>query len=235
MLDAFSEISFSLEFFTALLSIVAIDVVLAGDNAVVIALAVRNLPPRLRSRGILIGAGAAVVLRVALTFFAAKLLDLPYLKLAGGLLVGSIAVKLFVDGGEDREGKSPGTFLSAIATIVVADLVMSTDNILAVAGASQGSLPLLVFGLGLSIPFVVFAAGALSRLMDRYPIIIVIGAAVLGKVAAEMILTDAFVLTVVRPGQLALYAGEVVGAVGVVVVGRLWLRLAARREASRRA
>jgi YjbE family integral membrane protein len=235
MLDAFSGISFSLEFFTALLSIVAIDVVLAGDNAVVIALAVRNLPPKLRSRGILIGAGAAVILRVALTFFAAKLLDLPYLKLAGGLLVGYIAVKLFVDGGEDKEGKSPGTFLNAIATIVVADLVMSTDNILAVAGASQGSLPLLVFGLGLSIPFVVFAAGALSRLMDRHPIIIVIGAAVLGKVAAEMILTDAFVLTVVRPGQLALYAGEAVGAVGVVVVGRLWLRLAAGRQPSRRA
>lgn len=229
MFETLAALPLSLESLTALLSIVAIDVVLAGDNAVVIALAVRNLPPRLRNRGIVIGAGAAVVLRVALTFFAAKLLDLPFLKLVGGALVAVIAVRLFADGGEDAEGKSCTTFLGAVGTIVVADLVMSTDNILAVAGASQGSLPLLIFGLGLSIPFVVFAAGFLSRLMDRHPVIVVIGAAVLGKVAAEMILTDAWVAGLASPGKAGLYAGEVVGAIGVVVVGKLRLRLAAGR------
>lgn len=232
MFDSLAALPFSLDSLTALLSIVAIDVVLGGDNAVVIALAVRNLPPRLRARDIVIGAGAAVILRVALTFFAAKLLDLPFLKLAGGALVAVIAVRLFADGGEAEEGKSCSTFLGAVGTIVLADLVMSTDNILAVAGASQGSLPLLVFGLGLSIPFVVFAAGFLSRLMDRHPIIVVIGAAVLGKVAAEMILTDAWVAGLANPGTLGLYAGEVVGAVGVVVVGKLRLRLAAGRARS---
>lgn len=230
MFEAFTGMSFSLDFLTALCSIVAIDVVLAGDNAVVIALAVRNLPPQLRFRGILLGAGAAVILRVALTFFAAKLLDLPFLKLVGGLFVAVIAVKLFAQGDADGQGKSPGSFLGAIATIVVADLVMSTDNILAVAGASGGSLPLLVFGLGLSIPFVVFASNFLSRLMDRHPIIIVIGAAVLGKVAAEMVLTDAAVLSLAHPGQTALYAGELAGAVGVLLAGRLWLRLSAARS-----
>lgn len=230
MFDSLAGFSFSLDFFTALASIVAIDVVLAGDNAVVIALAVRNLPPRARARGILLGAGAAVVLRVALTFFAAKLLDLPYVKLLGGGLIGWIAVKLFIEGGEVKEGKTCSTFFEAMTTIVVADLVMSTDNILAVAGASKGSLALLVFGLGLSIPFVIFASNMLSKLMDRYPIIVVIGAAVLGKVAAEMVLTDVWVASKLPLGQTAVYAGEIVGAVGVVVVGKLWLRLAAQKE-----
>ncbi|UJX39740.1 TerC family protein [Desulfovibrio sp. JY] len=228
MPDFLSGFSFSLDFLLQLLSIVAIDVVLAGDNAVVIALAVRNLPPRSRTKGIAVGAGAAVVLRVALTFVAAQLLDLPFLKLAGGLLVAVIAVKLFAEGDAADKEKSCTTFLQAITTIVAADLVMSTDNILAVAGASRGNLALLIFGLGLSIPFVVFAANALSRLMDRFPIIIALGAAVLGKVAAEMILTDAWVASLARPGQTAVYAGEVVGAVGVVVVGRLWARRLAR-------
>jgi len=229
MFDSLTNFSFSFDFFTALLSIVAIDVVLAGDNAVVIALAVRNLPQKTRYRGILFGAGAAVILRVILTFFAAKLLDLPYLKLVGGALIAWIAVKLFVDGGQEKEGKTCTTFLQAIATIVVADLVMSTDNILAVAGASGGNLPLLIFGLGLSIPFVVFASNILSQLMDRYPIIIVIGAAVLGKVAAEMVLTDAWVTSQLLPSPMALHAGEIVGAVGVVLVGKTWMRLAAAR------
>ena len=106
---------------------------------------------------------------------------------------------------------------------------MSTDNILAVAGASGGNLPLLIFGLGLSIPFVVFASNILSQLMDRYPIIIVIGAAVLGKVAAEMVLTDAWVTSQLLPSPMALHAGEIVGAVGVVLVGKTWMRLAAAR------
>lgn len=224
MFDFLTGFSFSLDFFTALLSIVAIDVVLAGDNAVVIALAVRNLPPRTRARGILLGAGAAVVLRVALTFFAAKLLDMPYLKLAGGVLIAWIAVKLLTDAADAKEGKACTTFFQAMTTIVVADLVMSTDNILAVAGASHGSLALLIFGLGLSIPFVVFASNALSRLMDRYPVIVLIGAAVLGKVAAEMVLTDPWLAGHLTLGKPGLYAGEIVGAAGVVAVGKLWSR-----------
>ncbi len=227
MSDLFAGFSLSADFFLQLLSIVAIDVVLAGDNAVVIALAVRNLPHAVRMRGIAVGAGMAVLLRVALTFVAAQLLDLPGLKLAGGLLVAGIAVKLFAEGDACRKDKPCTSFFAAIVTIVAADLVMSTDNILAVAGASRGNFALLLFGLGLSIPFVVFAAGALSRLMDRHPIIIVLGAAVLGKVAAEMILTDAWVASLLAPGHAAVYAGEAVGAVGVVVIGRLRARAAA--------
>lgn len=228
MSDFLTGFSLSPSFFLQLLSIVAIDVVLAGDNAVVIALAVRNLPAAARLRGIAVGAAMAVILRVGLTFVAAKLLDLPFLKLVGGIFIAVIAVKLFVDGDDAGKDKTCTSFFQAVVTIVAADLVMSTDNILAVAGASQGNLALLIFGLGLSIPFVVFAAGLLSRLMDRFPLIIVLGAAVLGKVAAEMILTDAWVHTLLSPGETAVHAGELVGAVGVVLVGRLWMRSAAR-------
>jgi len=225
MPDILGHISFSWEFFAALLSIILIDLILAGDNAVIIAMAVRSLPRKQRQKGILFGSGAAVLLRVALTFFAAQLLQTPYLKFVGGLLILWIAVKLFIEGnpGEEvhREAK---TIWQALWVIVVADITMSVDNVLAVAGASKGNLFLLLFGLGLSIPFVVFTSSLLSMLMDKYPAIIYIGAAVLGKVGAEMIITDPVITERFILPVGVQYAVEAVFALGVIVLGRLWVR-----------
>ncbi|MDI1319654.1 MAG: TerC family protein, partial [bacterium] len=174
----------------AILSIVLIDIVLAGDNAVVIALAVRTLPPKQRLMGIALGSAVAVVLRIGLTFVASQLLAINYVKLVGGLLILWIAVKLLVDNtGDEVQGKEAAGLWQAVWLILVADITMSLDNVLAVAGASKGSLPLLVFGLALSIPLVVFTSNLLSKLMDRYPVIIYVGAAILGKVGGDMVMT----------------------------------------------
>jgi YjbE family integral membrane protein len=210
-------------FFLGILNIVVIDLILAGDNAVVIAMAVRSLPRRQRQWGIILGAGAAVVLRVVLTFFVAKLLVVQFIKLAGGVLIAWIAVKLFIEGAPEQEDREAKTLLAAMWLIVVADITMSTDNVLAVAGASRGNFFLLMFGLALSIPLVVFTSNLLSMLMDRYPIIIYIGAAVLGRVAGEMIFTDPAVVAWFHPPQWFCYTMEAVLAMGVIVVGKLWL------------
>jgi YjbE family integral membrane protein len=216
-------------FVIGILNIVFIDLILAGDNAVVIAMAVRSLPRRQRQWGIMLGAGAAVVLRVVLTFFVAQLLEIQFIKLAGGALIVWIAVKLFIEGAPEQADQEAKTLLQAMWLIVVADITMSTDNVLAVAGASHGNAFLLLFGLALSIPFVVFTSNLLSMLMDRYPIIIYIGAAILGRVAAEMIFGDPAVVRWLNPSHWFTYAMEAVFAVGVIVVGKLWLRFAFRK------
>ena len=219
-------IEFTWQFFGGFLSIVLIDLVLAGDNAVIIAMAVRNLPPDQRRKGIIVGAGAAVVLRVILTFMIAMLLNTPLIKLGGGLLIFWIAVKLFVEGcPEDECKKECKTIWQAMWTIMVADIVMSLDNMLAVGGASHGNLFLILFGLGLSIPFVVFTSSLLSKLMDRYPIIIYLGAAVLGKVSAEMIFTDPWVAGWLGLGHYTIWALEAIFAAGVIVIGKVWMKL----------
>lgn len=219
------EIALNWEFFTAFLSIVLVDLILAGDNAVVIAIAVRSLPRKQRQKGIMLGAGAAVVLRVILTYFAAQLLQMSYVKFLGGLFILWIAVKLFVDSDPDQDTeRNAHSVLQALWVIVVADLTMSVDNVLAVAGASKGNLFLLIFGLGLSIPFVVFTSSLLSLLMDKYPVIIYIGAGVLGKVGAEMIFSDPAVSEWIRVSDAVLYGLEALSAVGVIVVGKLWMR-----------
>lgn len=220
------------KFFVGIFNIVIIDIILAGDNAVVIAMAVRSLPRRQRLLGIVLGAGAAVLLRVALTFFVAQLLDIRFIKLIGGLLILWIAVKLFVEGAPEQVDREAKTLLQAMWLIVVADITMSTDNVLAVAGASHGNPFLLLFGLALSIPFVVFTSNLLSMLMDRYPIIIYLGAAVLGRVAAEMIFGDPWVVAWLAPPKWFTYSMEALFAVGVIVVGKLWLRFVFRRPAA---
>jgi YjbE family integral membrane protein len=223
--DLIGHLSFSWEFVAALLSIVLIDLILAGDNAVVIAMAVRSLPRKQRLKGILIGSGAAVLLRVVLTFFAAQLLQTPYVKFIGGLFILWIAVKLFIEGAPGEEiHREASTMWQAMWVIVVADITMSVDNVLAVAGASKGNLFLLIFGLGLSIPFVVFTSSLLSMLMDKYPLIIYVGAAVLGKVGAEMIFTDPVIMEAFQPSVVFQYAMEALFAVGVLAVGKLWVR-----------
>ncbi|HQN20454.1 MAG TPA: TerC family protein [Syntrophobacteraceae bacterium] len=224
-------ISFDWQFVSGFLSIVVIDLILAGDNAVVIAMAVRSLPQEQRKKGILFGAGAAVLLRVVLTFFIAQLLQINYIKLVGGMLILWIAVKLFVEGvPEEGMRKEATTIFQVIKVIVIADITMSTDNMLAVAGASQGNLFLLLFGLGLSIPLIVFTSNLLSMLMDRYPIIIYLGAAILGKVGGEMIMTDPVVVHFLAPTHVFQYAVEATLAVGVIVVGKLWMRWLVRSE-----
>jgi YjbE family integral membrane protein len=230
-------LSIDTQFIASVASIVLIDLLLAGDNAVVIAMAVRNLPREQRRTGILIGAAAAVVLRVALTFFVAQLLVMPFVKLAGGVLILWIAMKLFMGEGEgEGEGEENGDarratgVWDAVKLVVVADVTMSLDNMLAVGGASHGRLSLLVFGLALSIPFIVFTSDLLARLMGRFPAIVYAGAAILGKVAAEMILTDPFTEARVHPSHVALYAAEAVLALAIVVAGKLWARRSARLE-----
>lgn len=228
----FGTATFDAGFFSALASIVLIDLVLAGDNAVVIAMAVRSLPREHRRRGILLGSGAAVLLRVLATFFVAQLLRAPYVKLVGGLLIGWIAVKLFVEGAPEEHGGGAATSVwQAVRIIVVADITMALDNMLAVGGASRGNVFLLLFGLALSVPFIIFTSNLLSTLMDRYPLILYAGAAILGKVAAEMVLTDPSVAARIALSGRALWAAEAAAAVGVVAAGKLWLRwLAARAE-----
>ena len=205
-LESLGSISFSWEFVLGFLSIILIDLILAGDNAVVIAMAVRSLAPKQRRRGIMLGAGGAVVLRIGLTFVAAQLLTISMVKFLGGALITWIAVKLFVEGApEDKFQRQAKTLGQAVVTVMIADLVMSVDNILAVAGASKGNVFLLIFGLGLSIPFVVFTANLLSMLMDKYPIIVYLGALVLGRVAGEMMITDPLIHNLLHPGQWTEY------------------------------
>ena len=217
-------------FFLGIVNIVIIDLILAGDNAVVIAMAVRSMPRRQRTWGIVLGAGAAVVLRVVLTFFVAQLLEISFIKLAGGLLIAWIAVKLFLEGAPEQQDKEAKSLWQAMQLIVIADITMSTDNVLAVAGASHGNFFLLIFGLALSIPFVVFTSNLLAMLMDRYPVIIYLGAAVLVRVAVEMIFTDPWVARLLQMPAWFNYAMEAVFAVGVIVVGKLWIRFVFRKD-----
>jgi YjbE family integral membrane protein len=217
-------------FFLGILNIVIIDLILAGDNAVVIAMAVRSLPRNQRRWGIILGAGAAVLLRVVLTFFVSQLLEISFIKLAGGVLIAWIAVKLFLEGAPEQEDREARSLWQAMWLIVIADITMSTDNVLAVAGASHGNLFLLIFGLALSIPFVVFTSNLLAMLMDRYPVIIYLGAAVLGRVAGEMIFTDPWVARWLQMPAWFNYTMEAVFAVGVIVVGKLWIRFIFRKN-----
>ncbi|MCL4403027.1 MAG: TerC family protein [Acidobacteria bacterium] len=213
------------------LSIILIDLLLAGDNALVIALVVRALPKRQRFMAIGAGAGIAVVLRVALTFVAAQLLQVEFLQLAGGAFVLWIAVKVLVDAGSGKaDARQPARLSQAICWIVLADITMSTDNILAVAGASHGSLELIWFGLCVSIPFVIFSSSLLSRLMDRYPVVVYLGAAILGKVGGDMMLTDAFVVRHIHPSDAVRYGVDAALAIAVVVAGRIVNQLSARTE-----
>jgi YjbE family integral membrane protein len=230
-LGALGSFSLDWDFFSRLFSIVIIDLILAGDNAVVIAMAVRSLPREQRVKGIIFGAGAAVVLRVAMTFFVSQMLQINFLKLVGGILITWIAVKLFVEGAPDETGqKEAGNLYQAVKIIVIADITMSLDNMLAVGGASHGNLFLLLFGLGLSIPFIVFTSNLLSMLMDKYPVIIYFGAGILGKVGGEMIITDPFVFDYLKPGNVTVYAVEAAFAIGVIVVGMLMVRRMAKAE-----
>ncbi len=224
-LGLLGQVTFNWDFVVGFLSIILIDLILAGDNAVVIAMAVRSLPRKQRLKGIAFGAAAAVILRVILTFFAAQLLQVQFVKFIGGGLIVWIAIKLFVEGTPDEEvRKEAKTLWQAVWVIIIADITMSTDNVLAVAAASKGNLFLLLFGLGLSIPFVVFTSNLLAMLMDKYPFLVYIGAAVLGRVAGEMMITDPYIIDKLHPSRLLQYGVEAFFTIGVLVAGKIWVK-----------
>ena len=220
-------------FWIAVGQIILIDIVLSGDNAVVIALACRNLSPEQRRVGIFWGVAGAVSLRVVLTVFAALVMNLPWLKLVGGLLLVWIAIKLMLP--EDEEGhdiEASAHLWGAVKTIVVADFVMSLDNVIGVAGAAQGSVILLLFGLAVSIPLIVWSSQIILRWMERWPWIVLLGAGLLGYVAGQMIFTDPGILGVLPPlPEWTARAAGAIGALVVVLVGR-WLeqRILARQD-----
>lgn len=217
-------------FWIAVLQIIAIDIMLGGDNAVVIALACRKLPPEQRKRGIFWGVVGAIGLRVVMIFFALQLLAVPYLKIVGGLLLFWIGIKLLLPEHDDGHGNIDGgtTLMAAIKTIVVADAVMSLDNVIAVAGASHGSMVLVTFGILVSIPIVVWGSKLVLALMDRFPIVITLGAGLLGWIGGGMLLTTdlATPTAISRDLPQAHYVFAAAGAALVVMVGKL---LASRR------
>src|SRR2546428_12233955 len=175
----------SAEFWVGLIKIIGVNIILSGDNAVVIALAARSLPPKQQTQSIIWGSGASIVMRIILTLFAVALLTLPWLKIIGSLLLFWIGVKLLVPEDDDAEIEASNQLVSAIKTILIADLVMSLDNVIAVAAAAGGSVLLLILGLAISIPLVIFGATLLLKLMERFPVIITIGGALIGWVAGE--------------------------------------------------
>ena len=207
-------------FWIGLLKIIGVNVILSGDNAVVIALAARSLPAKQQKQAIFWGAGAAIVLRIGLTLFAVALLALPWLKLVGSLLLFWIGVKLMIPEDDDPNIKASEYLIAAIKTILVADLVMSLDNVIAVAAAASGSVVLLILGLAISIPLVVFGATLLVKLMDRFPVIVTIGAGLIGWVAGEMLMAD-LALKNLLSGLGAEYRGDhpYVGGYSLQVIG----------------
>ncbi|MDH0865516.1 TerC family protein [Mitsuaria sp. GD03876] len=234
------------EFWLAVGQIILIDILLGGDNAVVIALACRKLPPALRTKGILWGTAGAIVLRVVLIFFALTLLKLPFLKLVGGALLLWIGIKLLLPEADDDHSKMEASdkLWGAVKTVIIADFVMSLDNVIAIAGAAEGAggshqMPLVIFGLLVSIPIIVWGSQLVIKLMDKFPIVITLGAMLLGWIAGTMLVTDPALNAWVpmqpgdKPGTSEVlpqvyYALGVGGALFVLIVGKL---LAGRRPA----
>jgi YjbE family integral membrane protein len=221
----------STEFWIALLQIIMINIVLSGDNAVVIALASRSLPPSQQKKAILFGSVGAIVMRLGLTFFAVMLLSQPYLKLVGAALLLWIGVGLLKGGDDEGDLKAHSNLAAAIKTIIIADLVMSLDNVIGVAAAAKGNVPLLVIGLVISIPLIIFGSAIILKLMTRFPVIITIGAALLGWVAGEMAVSDP-ALTGWMSGHGTVHMlAPAAGALLVVAVGTWLMRRSSEHTA----
>ncbi len=210
------------EFWIGLLTIIWVNIILSGDNAVVIAMAARALPLKQQKKAVFWGSGAAVGLRIVLTVVAATLLALPYLQIVGGLLLLWIGVQLL---GDEDEGDSSAShhqadLKSAVRTILIADLIMSLDNVIAVAAAAKGNTVLLILGLAISIPLVIFGSTLMIRLMARFPIIVTIGAALIGWVGGETIASDAVLQDLMVGRGWVHYAAAACGAAIVIVLGK---------------
>lgn len=221
------EMLSSAQFWVDVFKIIVIDLLLSGDNAVVIALACRNLPLEQRKKGIFYGVVGAIGLRVVLTFFAVSLLSLPYLKLVGALLLLWIGIKLILP--EDDEHAADGIkadtqLWGAVKTIIIADFVMSLDNVLGVAGAAHGNVMLLVFGLLVSIPLIAWSSQLVLKLIDRFPFIIYGGGALLGYVAGEMLISEALFKSLVEAQHSLHWVVPAAGAILVLAVGK-WIAM----------
>ena len=226
-------------FWVALGQIIIADILLSGDNAVVIALAARSLPPEQQKRAILIGSGAAILMRVALTLVAAQLLQMPWLKLVGGVLLLYVGISLLLpedEGhGEGAGGVGKGTMAAAVRTILIADLVMSLDNVIAVAAASKGSTFLLIFGLALSIPLMIWGSTFLLKIIERFPIIVWLGAALLGFIAGEIIVTDPAIADwidgLAKSWGLSVHnLARIAGVIGAILVAGVGYFMVKRRK-----
>ncbi len=224
------------QFWTALSQIVIIDILLGGDNAVVIALACRNLPPAQRKMGILYGTAGAVILRVMLVVFALQLLAIPFLKLVGAILLVWIGLKLMLpqdDGGHEVSGSD--RLWGAVKTVIIADLVMSVDNVIGIAGAAQGAgehqTLLVVLGLLISVPIIIWGSQFVIKLMDRFPVVIVVGAMLLGWIAGQMAYTDPGLAKWATFGKVGEYCAAAAGAVLVFLVGKWMAARAAHAKA----
>ena len=220
------EMLYTNEFWVALAQIIVINIMLSGDNAVVIALASRSLPPAQQKKAILFGSVGAIVLRIVLTFFAVMLLDMPYLKLAGGIALLWIGASMLDSGGDEENIDAHSNLAAAIKTIIIADFIMSLDNVLGVAAAAKGNVVLLVVGLGISIPLIIFGSQLILKLMERFPIIVTLGAGLLGWVAGEMLVTDSAVAGWIDAN--ASYLHHAVPTIGIFVVIALGKWLASR-------
>lgn len=216
------ELLQSTDFWLGLLLIIWINIILSGDNAVVIALAARSLPPEQQRKAILFGSGAAVVLRIGLTVVAAMLMNLEYLQIVGGALLLWIGAQL-LEGEDDDEGESSehSSMFAAIRTILIADLVMSLDNVIAVAAAAKGDQVLLIIGLAISIPMVIFGSTLMIKLMERFPIIITLGAALIGWVGGETMASDAVLRDFSAANSWFHLTAAACGAVLVLTWGKL--------------
>lgn len=232
------------DYIVAVLRIIGINIVLSGDNAIVIALACRSLPPRQRVIGIILGAGAAVVLRIAFTLVVQQMFGLPWIKLVGGVILLWIAVKLLKGEDTDEESvKSGANVWEAVKIVAIADIVMSLDNVLAIAGAAGGDTNLIIFGLIISIPLVVFGSTLLMWLLDHVPILVWAGSALLGWVAGELIATEpvlepylmAFADSLGVSLKFVARAIETLGAILVVLIGWLILKADHARKAAKQA
>jgi integral membrane protein, YjbE family len=211
----------------AIFQIILIDILLGGDNAVIIALACRNLAPKQRMQGILWGTAGAIGLRVVLIAFALVLLDIPFLKVVGALLLFWIGIKLLLPDEDEHGNVTGGTSVwSAVKTILIADLVMSLDNVIAIAGAAQNThadhqLYYVVFGLIVSVPIIIWGSTLVLKLIDRFPLVVTFGAALLGWIAGGMLVTDVFVVDQIGEVSTTVkIACEVIGALLVVAVGK---------------
>ena len=224
----------SAAFWAALGSIIWVNVILSGDNAVVIAMAARSRPAEQQKKAVFWGSAAAIVLRVILTLIAAEMMRWPYLKIIGGLLLLYIGIGLLSGDDDDGDGehKHNGSLMHAIRTILIADLVMSLDNVLAVAAAAKGNVPLLVIGLALSIPLIIFGSTLLMKVMERMPILVTLGSALLGFLAGEMLMTDpAVTQRFGEQSQTHIYLAGALGAALVVGIGLFMKRRPAARQA----
>ncbi|HTH44704.1 MAG TPA: TerC family protein [Oxalicibacterium sp.] len=212
----------------ALLQIIIINVLLSGDNAVIIALACRSLEPKQQRNAFLIGTVAIVILMTALTAFAAVLMTIPYVEMVGAVLLLWIGIKLLLPEEENGDVNSSENFWSAVKTIIIADIVMSLDNVLGMAGAANGHMALLFVGMVITIPLILFGSAMLMKLMERFPIIVTIGAGLLGYVAGEMAVEDPALKGHLANAHYLEIALPILGALIVVIVGKT---LAARHAA----